>query len=213
MSNAFPIVISLVAAACLNAQTPVALPKAEGIPPRAAPTDYQFHAQAGPLTVAAEFTGHSIGTDEGTLTTEDYVAVEVALYGPPGSRARISLDDFSLRVNRKKSALTSQPYGLVVKTLKDPLLEPTAAEQKSKTSLSTGGGGAGSSTPPPFHVPDAIRHEWSQRLQKMSLPDGDRALPVAGLIYFAYHGKTEKIESLELTYSGQAGQAILTLQP
>ena len=203
----------LACSAVFGAQTPEAPLKAEGLPPRAAPTDYQTHAAAGPLTVAAEFTGHAVGTPEGTLTTEDYVAVEVALYGPPGTHTRISLDDFSLRVNGSKKALVSQPYGLVVKTLKDPELEPTASEQKAKTSINTGGGDTTSGTPPPFRVPDAVRHEWSQRLQKISLPEGDRTLPKAGLIYFAYHGKESKIESVELTYSGPGGHTSLALQP
>ncbi len=171
-------------------------PKAEGIPARAAPTDYQSHAQAGPLTIAAEFTGHSLATPESTLTTEDYVVIEAAIYGPPGTHIKISHEDFSLRVNgKKKMALQGQPYGAVVRTLKDPELEPTAEETKSKTSVSTGGGGGGNEPPPPYRVPDATRHEWSQRLQKLSLPEGDRALPQAGLIYFLLRGKTEKIQS------------------
>lgn len=186
--------------------------KAEGIPARAAPTDYQSHAQAGALTVAAEFTGHAVATPEGTLTAEDYVVVETAVYGPPGTRIKLSHEDFSLRVNGKKAALPGLPYGLVVKNLKDPSLEPPASETKSKTVV--GGGGQGeNSPPPPFRVPDAVRHEWGERLQKLSLPEGERALPQAGLIYFLYHGKTEKIQSLELIYSGPAGTATLALEP
>jgi hypothetical protein len=189
-------------------------PRAEGIPPRAAPTDYQFHAQAGQLTIAAEFTGHSVATPESTLNTEDYVVIEAAIYGPPGTHIKISHEDFTLRVNGKKKApLQGQPYGAVVRTLKDPELEPTVEETKSKTSVSTGGGGGGGNEPPPpYRVPDALRHEYSQRLQKLSLPEGDRALPQAGLIYFVYRGRTDKLQSIELTYSGPAGQATLSLQ-
>ncbi len=198
----------------LCAQGQPAPPKAEGLPPRATPADYQFQAQAGTLTIAAEFTGHSVATPEATLTTEDYVAIEVAVYGPPGARTKLSPDDFTLRVSGKKKApLARQPYGLVVKTLKDPELEPTAAETKSKTSVNTGGQSDAGSAPAPYRVPDELRHTWSQRLQKEDLPEGDRALPVAGLIFFAYHGKTEKIESLELIYAGPAGTATLRLQP
>jgi hypothetical protein len=198
---------------CLGAQAPVAPPKAEGLPPRAAPTDYQTQGQAGTLTIAAEFTGHSVATPEATLNSEDYVAIETAVYGPPGTRIKLSREDFTLRVNGKKNVLPSQPYGLVVKTLKDPLLEPSAAETKSKTSVGTGGQNEGNSPPPPFRVPDEVRHTWGQRLQKESLPEGDRALPVAGLIYFVYRGKTEKMQSIELTYTGAAGTATLALQP
>src|SRR4051812_39338074 len=77
----------------------------KGIPPRAAPGDYQSHAQAGTLTIAAEFTGHALPTLEGPLTTDDYVAVETALFGAAGTQIKISADDFSLRVNGKKTPL------------------------------------------------------------------------------------------------------------
>lgn len=202
---------SITAALLMIAQEPAATPKLQGIPPRAAPTDYQFHAPAGKLTVAAEFTGHSVGTPEGTLTTDDFVVVETGIYGPPGGRATLSPRDFSIRVNGKKP-IPGESYGLVVKTLRDLELEPTASEQKSKTSVGTGGQGS-SEPPPPYRVPDSLRHEWRVRLEKASLPEGDRALPQAGLIYFPYHGKTEKIQSLELIYSSAAGKCTLNLQP
>src|SRR5579871_3449944 len=86
--------------------------EAKGIPPRATPADYQAHAQAGAITVAAEFAGHSVPTPEAILSTQDYVVVEVALFGAPEARATLSTGDFSLRVNGKKAALPAQPYAL-----------------------------------------------------------------------------------------------------
>ncbi len=84
--------------------------EAKGIPPRATPADYQAHAPAGTVTVAAEFIGHSVPTQDGsTYTTEDYVAVETGLYGPSGARLKISVEDFTLRVLAKKI-----PYGRIV---------------------------------------------------------------------------------------------------
>jgi hypothetical protein len=52
-----------------------------------------------------------------------------------------------------------------------------------------------------------------QHVQNVVLREGDRALPQAGLIFFEYRGKTQKIHSLELTYTGPAGKATLALQP
>ena len=52
-----------------------------------------------------------------------------------------------------------------------------------------------------------------QRVQKAALPEGDRALPVAGLIFFQYRGKTKDIKSIELIYAGPAGKATLKLTP
>ena len=130
---------------CVQAQNPpgkdAQINEVKGLPPRVAPTDYQAQAQAGTVTVAAEFTGHSVATTQGTFSTEDYVVVETALFGPPGARIRLSIEDFSLRINEKKT-LSSQPYGLVFHSLKDPEWEPPVpAESKSKTSI--GGGGQG----------------------------------------------------------------------
>ena len=85
----------------------------KGLPPRATPTDYQVQAKAGDVTIAAEFTGHSLPTLEGPLNTTDYVGVEVALFGPTGAPVKMSAGDFSLRINGKKT-LESQPYALII---------------------------------------------------------------------------------------------------
>jgi hypothetical protein len=53
----------------------------------------------------------------------------------------------------------------------------------------------------------------AQYAQRSSLPEGDRALPEAGLMFFEYRGKTQNIRSLELFYDGPAGKATLKLQP
>ncbi|MBZ5591776.1 MAG: hypothetical protein LAP39_06045 [Acidobacteriia bacterium] len=213
--------VVLIGALCLCAQEPATQSKdarpneAPGLPPRQAPTDYQAQTKAGEVTIAADFVGHSVTTAEGPLSTEDYVVVEAGLYGPPESRIQISLDDFSLRINGKKVPLRSQPYGLVLSSLKDPEWAPpeSAAAAKSKTSIN-GSGQADSHSPPPVvHIPIELQRAMAQRTQKASLPLGDRVLPQAGLIFFQYRGKTEHINSLELIYSGSAGKATLTLQP
>ena len=71
--------------------------------------DYQVQAQAGKVTVGAEFKGHSLPTLQGTLSTEEYVVIETGLFGSPGARIKLSSDDFSLRINGKKTPLPSQP--------------------------------------------------------------------------------------------------------
>ena len=86
--------------------------------------------------------------------------------------------------------------------------------KKSKSSMSGGGGGGqGESNEPPTppKMPFPVRRAMEQRVLKATLPEGDRALPVAGLIFFQYRGKTQGIKSLELIYSGPAGKATLTL--
>jgi hypothetical protein len=64
-----------------------------------------------------------------------------------------------------------------------------------------------------FHVPVELKRAMEQKVLKASLPEGDRVLPEAGLIYFEHSGKVEKISSIELIYSGAAGKATLTIHP
>src|SRR3982074_151820 len=202
---------------CLEGQnTPSkdAQTETKGLPPRAAPGDYQSQAQAGAVTIAAEFTGHSLPTLEGPLTTEDYVAVETALFGAVGAQIKISVEDFSLRVNGKKTPLSSQPYGAILTSLKDPeWVPPEPPAPKSKSSIGGGGQGPGDSSgpPAPAKIPIAVQRAMAQRVQRASLPAGDRALPQAGLIFFQYRGKN--VQSIELLYEGPAGKATLKLQP
>src|SRR5271154_4656459 len=103
-------------ALCLCAQGQTTPTKAspigelKGMPPRAAPTDYQAHVQAGTVTIAAEFMGHAVPTPEATFSTEDYVIVETGFFGPPEARLKLSFEDFSIRINGKKMPSPSQPY-------------------------------------------------------------------------------------------------------
>ena len=189
----------------------------KGLPPRLAPTDYQALAHVGAVIIAADFVEHGIPTPQGAFSTEDYVVVETGLYGPPEARLKISTNDFSLRINGKKVPLPSQPFGLVLSSAKDPSWEPPEApSSKSKTGISTGGGGdqGGSNTPPPpVHMPMPLQHAMNLKIQKAALPEGDRALPQAGLLFFSYHGQGKGIYSVELIYNGSAGKATLSLHP
>lgn len=206
---------------CALAQTPPAKEapaEARGIPPRASPADYQAHAKAGEITIGAEFTEHGLPTAQGALTTDEYVAVEVGFFGAAGARTTISAQDFSLRINGKKAALPSQPYGLVVANVKDPEWQPPDApsKSKSKTGINSGGDdgqGESSGPPPPVVIPIEVQRAMAQRVRAAVLPEGERALPVAGLIFFQYRGKAKGIHQVELIYAGGAGKATLALAP
>jgi len=198
------------AALHLLAQTETAV---QGIPPRAAATDYQVQAQAGPLTLAAEFLGHSIPSDPNSIVSEEYVVVEAALFGPAGAKTTLNTSDFALRINGRKQLIPAAHFGLTFQSLKDPEWGPTEAEkQKSKTSV--GGSGGGQNDPPPLppKMPIALRRAMEQRVQKAAFPEGERPLPQAGLLFFQYRGKADGINAVELYYSGKDGKAKLTLQ-
>jgi hypothetical protein len=211
--------IVLLIGLCLRGQTTPgkdAQTETKGIPPRATPGDYESQVRAGTVTIAAEFTGHSLRTPEGPLTNADYVVVETALFGPAGARLKISAGDFSLRVNGKKTPLQSQPYGMALASLKDPEwvpAEPPAS--KSKSGINSGGQGQEDTNgpPAPVKIPFPVQRAMTQRVQKAALPEGDRTLPQAGLIFFQYRGRTENLQSIELVYDGPAGKAALKLQP
>lgn len=192
--------------------------EAKGLPPRATPGDYQAHALAGQVTIAAEFMEHGVPTAQGTLTTDDYVAVEVGLFGLAGARVTLTPDDFTLLIGTKKKVpYPTRQFGLVIASgsLKDPEWQPPEEpKSKSKTSLGGGGDQADSSAPPPpVKIPFEVQRSMAQRVQKAALPEGGRALPVAGVIFFQYRGNVKKIQSVELVYSGSAGKATIPLQP
>jgi hypothetical protein len=51
-----------------------------------------------------------------------------------------------------------------------------------------------------------------RKVRAASVPEGERPLPGAGLIFFQHGGKLSGIHSVELLYNGAAGKAMLTLQ-
>jgi hypothetical protein len=211
--RSFYLAVFMTLAVC-QAQQP-AVPM--NIAARATPGDYQAHAQAGKITIAADFAGHSVPTPEAVFSNEDFVVFEVAFFGPAGTRLDIRAEDFTVRLKGKKAPLTAQPYALAFHSLKDPEWEQTVVVEKnaSKTSIGGSGGGGGGNDPPPAppKMPIATERKMQLRVQKAALPEGDRALPEAGLIFFTYHGKTTNMQTLELVYSGAAGKAILAMQP
>lgn len=189
--------------------------QAQHMPPRVGPTDYQAHAQAGTVTIGAEFMGHSVPTPEHIFSTEDYIVVEAGFFGPSGAQVNLAREDFSLRVNDKKLATPSAPYELVLGSLKDPEWQPPESKEDkedSKSSFSTGGN-SDKLPPLPPKMPFPLKRAMQLQVQKAAMEIGDRPLPVAGLLFFPYRGKAENIHSLELIYSGAAGKATLTLQP
>jgi hypothetical protein len=188
----------------------------QGLPPRTAPSDYPAQAKLGAITLAAEFAGHGVPTPDGPLSSDSYVVVEVAFFGPAGTRLPISFNDFSLRVNGKKNATPGEPYERVGASVKDPEWAPPEKPEKGGGGILSGGGGGGggndTSKEPP-RPPAELRRAWAQRVKKAALADGERALPQDGLLYFSYGGNAKSIRSLDLVYSGAAGKATLPLHP
>lgn len=171
-------------------------------------------AKLGDLTLAADFVGHSVPTLQGPLTSEDYVVVEAAFFGPSGAKLAVSWENFSVKINGKKTGTPAQPVGFVLRSLKDPEWIPPEPPEgsggKSKGGLSGGGGGqAGEPKPDPPKMPLPLRRIMEQKAQKSAYPEGERVLPQAGLFFFSYRGKDTGIQTVELTYEGPAGKATI----
>jgi len=185
----------------------------KGLTARTSAADYQAHAQAGTVTIAADLAGHGVPTSDGTYENENYTVVEVGLFGPPAARLNVSYKDFSLRINGKKGLLPAQPYEGVFGSLKDPeWVAPNGAEAKSKGAMGAGGGGGQDAAPAPARMPMNLRLAMEQKVAKAALPEGERVLPGAGLLFFQQGGKTSGLKSVELIYNGAAGKATLALQ-
>lgn len=184
--------------------------------PRGSANDYQAHARVGSISIGAEFMRHAVPTPQSEFSTEDYVTVEVGFFGAAGDHAKLAAQDFSLRVNGKK-AVPSIHYGMVLPNLKDPEWIPPETDSKKKGAggLSTGGGEGNPNDPPPPppKMPAPLVHIMQIKVEKAALPEGDRALPEAGLLFFSYRGVSDKIKSVELIYNGAAGKATMTLNP
>jgi hypothetical protein len=52
---------------------------------------------------------------------------------------------------------------------------------------------AKSGAPPPVHIPMSVTHAMHQHIERALMPEGDCALPEAGLIFFEYLGKDKAI--------------------
>jgi len=180
----------------------------KGLAPRTAATDYQGQGQAGKFSFGADFSGHSIPTLNGILTADDYVTVEVGVYGPAGEKLKLSVNDFSLKVNGKKT-VPSQPYGVLEGQMKDPDYEATLPkpEKESKSGVNRQPG----EPEPVVVIPVSVKRSMMQRVIKVAMPEGERILPQAGLLFFPYRGKASGIKSVELLYEGAAGKATIKI--
>lgn len=189
-----------------------------GMAARTTPGDYQAQAKCGDYVIAAEFKGHSIPTATDVLMTEDYAVVEIAIYGPAGAHAKIAVEDFNLKVNGKKSNSPGQPFGVLAGNLKDPEWEAEQKlemKEKKESKSSVGVGGQGQDNTPAImpKMPVPMIRAMMQRAQKVSMVEGDRPLPQAGLVYFPYHGKAENVKNAELSYQGNGCKTTLKMQP
>ena len=194
----------------------------------------QYYAHANldqGFSIGADFLGKYLPVRGATVYSDEYIFVEVALFGAPGRKIDIHSGQFSLKINGRD--LKPQPPGIV--TLNDNFPEMVARPQI----VFDGGAGdgevrvGGSETKPRFpgddpgHTPRQIPQASTDPSQGQApksgkapnevvkaseLPEGSHALPLAGYLFFVFEGKLKKIKHAELQYKGPIGAATLTLR-
>jgi hypothetical protein len=205
--------------------------RGQGTSPRTGPSEYPVHAQIEKgYALAAEYLLHALPTMQGNLIATDYLIVEVAFFGPPLTPLEITSGQFELRMNGRKIPILSEQAGMVAASIKYP-------DWTQKPGL-TGAAGVGPviigprtpaphfpgdptvRKPPTPEIPqpgDDIGLERDppmsidDRIQLSALPEGNRQMPVAGLLFFPFQGKTKSIRTLELVYEGPGGKVTLKL--
>ena len=199
----------------------------ESIPARSKPADYKVSAALGPHMIAADFLGHTIPAPGATFATEDYIVIELAVFPAANPDFRFDSGKFSLRINGKKPEMLSQAPGFVGASLKYPNWE-----QRPRIEAGGGIGNAGvilgrdttsrfpgdrRAPTPPIGMPPRqpgveVEKQESTRPEEWvtKLAWEDRAVkgPSAGLLYFPFRGKLDKIKKLELVHA----DAVLVLR-
>lgn len=206
---------------------------AQGTRPKENASQYYAHAQLDKgNSIGADFLGKFLPVQGGTIYSDEYIFVEVALFGPLHDKIVIQPDQFTLKVNGR--SLTVQPPGMIT-------VQGNFAEMEARPHVVVGGGtdsgeieigGAGRTPrfpgddaahtprrPTPQAPTDASGGQAPQKPQdpetavKASiLPEGAYPIPVSGYLCFAFEGKLKKIKHAELDYKGPLGIASLPLR-
>lgn len=205
----------------------LAILRGQGGSPRTKPADYPVHVQMDTVTLAAEYLVHSLPTAKATLVANDYLVVEVAFFGPPSSRLRMSPDNFQIKINGHGQTLPTEPAGMVAASIKNP--RPSHLQTGASVGMGDGTVSVGP-RPPPSQFPGdgnertapgqpptvkSVEEENAveYRVQNATLPEGEQSLPRSGLLYFYYRGRIKGIHSIDLYYEGPMGTATLKLLP
>ncbi len=165
---------------------------AQGTTPRDAPADFPVNVALNDgFTLGAEYLVHSIPSPHGFYVIDDYLVVEVGMFGAKGAHLNVSADQFSLRLAGQKMP-------------KEPIPPDAPGIVASGYTI-----GRMPDTPQSGGADDQMTIE--QRLKRAAVPEGDQKPPFAGLLYFPFHGKMKAIKSMDLLYDGPAGKFELKL--
>jgi hypothetical protein len=166
-----------------------ALMPAQGTSPQSAATDYPVHiALNDGFTMGAEYLVHSIPSPHGFYVVEEFLVVEIGVFGPKSAHLNVSADHFALRINGLKTAIGPASPGIIASGI---------------TMGRMPGNPQGNGSDDQMSIED--------RIKRSAVPDGDLKTPFAGLLFFPFRGKTKSIKTMELLYQGPAGTIALKL--
>ena len=190
--------------------------------------DYPAHASWPLFKIGAEYMVHSIPTEKGPLYARDYLVVEVAIL-PEKRPVAISSGAFTLRINGKKTVLSTEPAGFVAASLK------YADWEQRRTIIGTAQAGNGTvvvGKPPntgrfPGDPTQDRRRPEPRRpedpdggkqvkdldidtlVKRATLPEIETLELVKGCLYFRFEGKPNSIRTLDLEYTDGSSLRIL----
>jgi hypothetical protein len=205
---------------------------AQGTKTKENASQYYAHGQLDKGdSIGADFLGKFLPIRSATIYSDEYIFVEVALFGTTHSKADIRSSQFTLEVNGR--TLLPQPPGMVTaegnfpemiarpKVILDGGIGPGQVEAGDTENKQRFPGDDPAHTPNP--VPqvstDASGGQVERKPRDLTgavnasvLPEGTQVLPVSGYLCFAYEGKLKKIKHAALEYKGPLGNVTLALR-
>ena len=191
---------------------------------------YYAHAGlAGGLAIGADFLGRYLPVQGMAIYSDEFVFVEVAVFGPSAKKVVFRDDQFALELNGAR--LLPQAPGMVT-------MENNFAEMRTEDQISLDDGthkiqlGGAQQTPrfpgdDPAHTPQQLprvdtngsdgqvkkeQRDPNELVRQVQFASGERVLPQAGFFFYRWQGKVKKIKKLALRYEGGAGAASLRLR-
>jgi hypothetical protein len=209
----------------------VGLAHGQGITPKPTPDQYPVHAELGKLILAADNLVHSVPTPRGVYLAQEYLVIEVAVYGPTSIHPDFNASQFQLRINNAKNPLLSTPAMFAAAGIQNPQWGNRPALTGE---AGNGNGGIILNGPPqtprfpgdptgrrlpapktPSPNPNAPEQEPpaspSDLVMQSALPEGSHVPPYAGVLFFPFARKMKSVKSLELLYQGPLGTVTLKL--
>jgi hypothetical protein len=193
-----------------------------GTNPKLKAAEYPVHVKIADLGIGAEYMVRTVFLDKQSITTDQYLVVEVALYPDPGRDVMVNAQHFTLRLNGKKDVRFPQAPSFVAASLKysdwgyqrgvvaaaGPIIigrpapvERFPGDNRDRNRMPRQSGG------------EAPEFNAAEELTRIALPEGTTKKAVSGYLFFAFDGKLKSLKQVELLYRpGEAEPVALRLR-